>query len=120
MFVDNKNVKSILFTILKAHTLYNNSTGDKDLISFFVDMCDGDDIKGYILYLMGHDQVLSDLQDLATYYGIGFRNKTNPGNVVSDIPPAPSTAHRWNADTERWKKQKCVYESGKIKNTVDC
>ena len=100
-------MNKILFDICRSHHVRSMSFVDdsytKDIIGCFVEAC-GDEILGYTLYLMGNEYSHDDLQDMAPYFGVGFREKTKPGLVVNDIPPAPDTSYRWDYMTEEWKK----------------
>ena len=112
-----ETMNKLLFDIFKAHELheksYENYEYTKTLAECFVEVCDGDETRGYTLYLMGNDGVFNDLQEMAPYYGVGYREWSMAGRVVRDIPPAPSPEYRWCAENEEWELQENKYNKDK-------
>lgn len=112
-------MNTILFDILKAHEKYemsyNNYKYQKTLVECFIEQASGDEIKGYTLYLMGNDNLINDIQEMAPHFGVGYRFATQNGEIVKDIPLAPGPQWIWDSDYENWIEPKPNIKDEEIK-----
>lgn len=101
-----ETMNEILYKIFRGHEIHEKSwtggTYSKTMEESMIEACGGDETEGYTLYLMGHESMFNDLQLMAPHYGVGYREHSRPGEIVRDIPEAPSLKHEWDMETEEW------------------
>ena len=98
------HIKPILLKVLRAMDLHEksyddiNHVYDKSMNEACVEVCDGDEIAGNVVYLTSTNW--NDIQDAATEFGIGWIN----GEVVDTLPKKPDDNHYWSSKDEKWVK----------------
>jgi hypothetical protein len=89
-------VKELLETMFKGWKLHedswNGTTYNISDIDAMVMACDGDKLKGELLYLFSYWS--NDIQSIAAHYGVGYQGT---------IEPPPSADHWYDFKAKQWR-----------------
>lgn len=90
-------MKELLETMMKGWKLHeqswDGSAYTKSEIAAMIEVCEGDKLKGELLYLFSYWS--NDIQAIAAFYGVGYDGP---------IPEAPGSEYWWDTKTKEWRR----------------